>query len=114
MGFAQTLKKYNNNEAALPVDQHMFLALVAPLPLYVASAEEDQWADPYGEYLSAKLAGPVYKLFGKHGLPADTMPKVNEAAMGDIGYHIRTGKHDVTDFDWDQYMNFADLHLKIK
>lgn len=109
--FCANFKKYNGNEGELPMDQHMLIALMAPRPVYVASAEEDLWADPNGEFLSAKHASPAYELFYKKGVGVETQPELNQPVGNYIGYHIRTGKHDVTDFDWEQYLNFADRHL---
>jgi hypothetical protein len=110
--FSKSYGKYSNKEADLPVDQHMLLALIAPRPLYVASAAEDLHSDPRGEFLSAVHVGPVYELLGKKGLGTDAMPGLHEPIMHTIGYHIRAGKHDVTAYDWDRYCDFADLHWR--
>ena len=110
--FCPAFNSYANNEDALPVDQHELIALIAPRPVYIASAEEDLWADPKGEFLSGVYAGPVYHLYGLKGLETEEMPALNSPIMNHIGYHIRNGVHDVTDYDWKCYIEFANKHFK--
>jgi hypothetical protein len=39
------------------------------------------------------------------------MPPVDHPVGNTIGYHCRTGGHDVTEYDWLQYLAFADRHF---
>ena len=106
-------RKFNEREDDLPVDQHMLLSLIAPRPVYVASGTADTWADPHGEFQSAKHAGPVYRLLGKKPLSTTKIPSPNQPLLnGDIGYHLRTGGHSVAPYDWEQFIRFANNHLK--
>jgi hypothetical protein len=102
---------YRENENAMPVDQHMLISLMAPRPVYIASAQGDQWADPKGEFLSGYHAQPVYKLLGEEGGLPEEMPAVDQPIGNRIGYHMRSGKHDVKAYDWTQYIKFAKRHL---
>lgn len=111
--FSRNFKRYNNNEEALLVDQHQLLTLIAPRLIYVASAQEDQWADPKGEFLSAYHASSVYALFKKEGITVNQMPEVHTPIHKSVAYHIREGKHDVTDYDWEQYIKWASEFLKL-
>jgi len=110
--FCANYKKYGDNEAALPLDQHMLIALIAPRLAYVASASLDDWAGQPGEFRSCVLASPVWQLYGRKGLVGDAFPAPDTPLQeGCIGYHLRTGKHDLALYDWQRYMDFADRHL---
>lgn len=115
-------RRYNERPGDCPVDQHELIALIAPRPVYVASAVEDRWADPYGEFLSCVHADPVYRLLDTKGFGDarddgkidPPLPELNEPVGATIRYHIRSGKHDVTDYDWDRYLDFANEFFKQK
>jgi hypothetical protein len=104
--FCDNFNKYSNNESALPIDQHQLLALIAPRPVYVASASEDLWADPRGEFLATQLAGEFYKHLGGNPLELKDFPAPNTASIGQVSYHLREGKHDINEWDWKHYIQF--------
>ena len=113
--FLDSYASYVGREEDLPVDQHQMLALIAPRPIYVASAVEDDWADQEGEFLSCLAARPAYELYGKELFPSETIPQTDKPIIkSSIGYHIRSGKHALTAFDWRAFIQFANHHFTPK
>ncbi|MDD2599177.1 MAG: acetylxylan esterase [Kiritimatiellae bacterium] len=111
--FCERFKEYSANENALPVDQHMLIALLAPRLAYVASATGDDWAGQPGEFQSCVLAAPAWGLYGLKGLGTTAFPAPDTPIhSGYIGYHLRSGKHNLTEYDWKCYMDFADKHWR--
>ena len=111
--FCGNYKKYNNREDELPIDQHMLLSLIAPRAIYVSSKTFDTWADPKSEFMSCVKASPAYELYNLKGIETKEMPSPDCPLLkGQIGYHNMTGYHDMTQFDWERYLDFADLIFK--
>jgi hypothetical protein len=107
--FCKRYKSYAEpNVEKLPVDSHMLAALIAPRGLYIASAQQDEWADPEGEFITAHEVSPVYEWFGLKGVGVSEQPAVDHPVGQQVRYHIRSGKHDITEYDWEQYLKFAD------
>ncbi|WP_229207822.1 alpha/beta hydrolase [Dyadobacter beijingensis] len=106
--FNNTYKKYNDKENALPVDQHMLIALIAPRPVYATNASKDLWADPKGTFLAMKAAEPVYALYGVRPELPSAQPGINMPSIGaHFGYHNREGEHNMTVYDWGNFVRFA-------
>ncbi len=110
--FCPAFATFADREPELPTDQHALLAMTAPRPLYVASAIEDKWADPRGEFLAAVAAGPAWRLFGLAGLGTADWPPVDTPVGLTVGYHVRRGRHDIIDYDWQRFADFADRTLR--
>ena len=107
--FCPNFAGYAGREGALPFDQHQLISLIAPRGVYIASADEDLWADPRGEYASLIGAAPVYELFDMAHIDKPSMPALDSLRhIGATGYHIRSGGHNLTRRDWALFLDFAD------
>ncbi|MBR3923616.1 MAG: acetylxylan esterase, partial [Kiritimatiellae bacterium] len=109
--FAPNYLRLANREKEWKVDQHQFIALMAPRLVCIGSATEDAWAGQEGEYYAGLLASPAWELYGRKGLVANAFPPPEKPLQeGCVSYHLRTGKHNLTPYDWKCYMDFADRH----
>ena len=106
--FCKNYYKYSDNEDSMPFDQHFLLAANYPHLVYVASALEDEWAYPKNEYLSCVAASEFFSARGGKGfITADELPELRKRYNdGDIGYHLRPGRHYLSREDWQRYFEF--------
>ena len=111
--FASKYADYGKNVNALPVDQNLLLASIAPRLLYVASAEDDMWADPQGAWNSLMYARNAFELYGLEVIAySDKQPEVNTSVWTEsMGCHVRTGWHDMQSEDWEFYLEYMDTYF---
>jgi hypothetical protein len=111
--FADNYQQYIRNEHGMPFDQHFLIAAAAPRLVYISSATNDLWADPLAEFASGRAATEAYELLGLDGLIAANDPPQGGDVFHDgrIGYHLREGDHDLTAYDWQQFVAFFKKHI---
>jgi hypothetical protein len=109
--FAPNYAKFADKVNEWPVDANMLIAMIAPRPLLLQTGSTDKWSDPYGEFLAAVAAEPVYSLLGKKGLQTNRFPAAGEPILNDLGYYMHDGGHGTVPSDFDIYIKFIQLHL---
>ena len=111
--FCGNFKAFNDDTTKLPFDQNGLVAICAPRPVLMTNAEDDQWANPDGQFDVLKAAVPAYALYDlPKPLVADKMPAAGKLAPERLGYFIRTGKHSMTPDDWKVFLEYGDIWLK--
>lgn len=106
--FCENYQKYIDREEEMPFDQHFLLAAIAPRYVCIGSAVDDIWADPEYQYYSCVAAGEAYQFLGLEGFcHLDRLPAVGDSFHdGQIGFHLRSGGHFLSRYDWLQYIDF--------
>jgi lysophospholipase L1-like esterase len=107
--------------ADLPVDSHELIALCAPRPCFISYGTVEhgdaKWVDAHGSFMAAVLAGPVYRLLGKHdlGTPGDyltdPMPPLKTLIGGELAWRQHEGGHDVTP-NWPAFFDWVQQYIK--
>lgn len=111
--FARNYSKWAARPNDAPYDAHFIVSLLAPRPLLLQTGYTDKWSDPYGEFLAARAATPVYELLGKQGIDKPSQPRLGEPMMNDLGYLMHDGGHGVIAADWPVFLDFMDRHLRV-
>lgn len=109
--FAPRYAEFGDRVSDFPVDSHMLLALIAPRPVLLQTADNDAWADPRGEFLAAVAAEPVFKLLGKDGPGTNQMPAAGQPILNTLGYFMHAGGHGTIPSDWDVFLKYMQMHL---
>ena len=114
--FCLNYATYKNETQSLPFDQHCLLALIAPRAVYIGGAQEDVWADNEGQFLACIAASRVWKLYGKKGLiaPNHLLKNGESYIKGEVGFHLRNGKHYFSRTDWNIYMKAIKRYFRFK
>ena len=107
--YCKAYGKYADNTDAMPFDQHMLLACIAPRALLVEGFDQG-WFDTKGEFLSVQAASPVWKFLGDKGLPDAPWPEdFDTSAIGtSLGYVRRPNGHGISPIDWKWMLDFAE------
>lgn len=102
--FAPTFASFADCVDELPLDQHWLLALAADRPVMLANAEDDVWANPFGQHEMLRLTAEAYG----ESLPDLTL---NQTVGSRLSHFYRPGGHEVNAVDWDAILPWLVAHF---
>jgi hypothetical protein len=105
--FRDKFHGWAERDSLIPLDQDWLLASLAPRKVLVASAQEDAWADPEGEFLALRGALPAYRAFDEVAGLSEEWPAPQDAhahGTGNLAYHLRQGPHDLRESDYRAFV----------
>jgi hypothetical protein len=122
--FAANLFKYaaqGHSAAEMPFDEHEFLALIAPRPVFIGAGSTlldpvyvpgDGWVDAHGMFMAEVAASPVWELLGARGIGTTTYPPVGTLVdSGDLAFRQHEYGHTPAP-NWPTFIQFAGRYLK--
>lgn len=109
--FAANYATWAGRMAEAPFDSHLLISLIAPRALLLQTGNTDKWSDPYGEFLAAKAATPVYVLLGEKGIEEYSLPLPGKPLTNRLGYVMQDGGHGVLPVNWPVFLDFMGKHL---
>lgn len=113
--FSSNYKQYGGKEETLPVDSNLLLASIAPRQIYVAAAEDDLWSDPEGAWLGLINSTEAFRLYNKEVIEETEMPATGTHIYTEsMGFHIRSGWHEMQEEDWENYLDYMDTYFTEK
>jgi len=105
--FCPSFRRYADRENEMPFDQHYLLACVAPRKACIITAELDDWADTYAQYLCAEAASVIYREKGVDGLVCDHLLQTGEESRaGNIALKRLHGTHFMGRDNWHFFADF--------
>lgn len=110
--YAKNLQSWADRMHEAPWDSHMLLALIAPRPLLLHTGSADKFSDPYGEWIAAREASPVYELLGAQGVTQYAMPDEETLMPTTLGWYMHKGGHGVPASVWPVFYDYLDIHFK--
>lgn len=105
--FDDVFPTFAGYEDRIPFDQHMLIALSAPRLVLCTDGDADAWADPDGALMAVRAAAPAWALYGMPGLIEE---RETPSLDGRLSWHSRPGEHELTELDWDVFLDFASRH----
>lgn len=109
--FVPAYEAFGRDPSQAAIDHHHLVACCAPRTVVFANAEDDRWANPFGQLAVLQAATPAWSLLGAPASPPAAMPAVGASAGERLHWWWRIGPHDQGPAEWAALLPILDRAL---